>query len=92
MSQDRFPQNKLTPPIAAKKPQSLILHNDERVDNYYWLREKENPEVITYLEAENSYTQAMMQHTEVLQEKLYKEILARIQETDLSVPYRKDEY
>lgn len=92
MSQDRLPQNKLTPPIAAKKPQLLILHNDERVDNYYWLREKENPEVITYLEAENSYTQAMMQHTEVLQEKLYKEILARIQETDLSVPDRKDEY
>ncbi|MBE9017391.1 oligopeptidase B [Chroococcidiopsis sp. CCALA 051] len=92
MSQDRLPQNKLTPPIAAKKPQSLILHNDERVDNYYWLREKENSEVIAYLEAENSYTQTMMQHTEVLQEKLYKEMLDRIQETDLSVPYRKDEY
>ncbi|MDV2992180.1 MAG: Dipeptidyl aminopeptidase BI [Chroococcidiopsis sp. SAG 2025] len=92
MSQDRLLKYKLTPPIAAKKPQSLILHNDERVDNYYWLREKENPEVIAYLEAENSYTQAMMQHTEDLQEKLYKEMLARIQETDLSVPYRKDEY
>jgi oligopeptidase B len=92
MDRDRLLQNKLTPPIAAKKPQSLILHNDERVDNYYWFREKENPEVIAYLEAENSYTQAMMQHTKVLQEQLYQEMLARIQETDLSVPYRKDEY
>jgi len=92
MNQDRLLQNKLTPPIAAKKPQSLILHNDERVDNYYWLREKENPEVTAYLEAENSHTQIMMQHTEVLQEKLYNEMLTRIQETDLSVPYRKDEY
>lgn len=80
------------PPVAPKHPKVLSLHGDDRTDDYYWMRDRTNPDTIAYLEAENAYTQAIMQHTESLQEQLYKEILGRIKETDLSVPYRKDEY
>ncbi|HEY9642378.1 MAG TPA: S9 family peptidase [Coleofasciculaceae cyanobacterium] len=84
--------NNPTPPIAAKRPHVHVLHEDERVDPYFWMRDRDHPEVIAYLEAENAYTKAMMQHTESLQKALYDEILGRIQETDLSVPYRKGDY
>ncbi len=77
------------PPAAKKVPRESILHGDTRVDDYFWLREKEDPEVIAYLEAENAYTEAAMAPTKALQESLYEEILGRIKETDLSVPYRK---
>lgn len=80
------------PPVAPKRPEVLELHGDRRIDDYYWLRDRDNPEVIDYLKAENAYTEAMMQHTEAMQTALYREILGRIQETDLSVPYRKDNY
>ncbi|MCD8488001.1 MAG: S9 family peptidase [Desertifilum sp.] len=80
------------PPVAPQEPKVLSLHGDERIDPYYWMRDRDRQEVVAYLEAENEYTKAMMQHTERLQEQLYQEILGRIQETDLSVPYRKDEY
>ncbi len=76
------------PPVAKRVPRTTVIHGDTRVDNYYWLREKTNPEVISYLEAENAYTQAVLKPTEPLQEALYKEILGRIKQTDLSVPYR----
>ncbi|MBD2340823.1 S9 family peptidase [Calothrix sp. FACHB-156] len=92
MSQNNFLQNLTKPPVADKHPEVLELHGDRRIDNYFWLRDVDNPQVIAYLEAENSYTAAMMQHTEALQTKLYNEMLARIKETDLSVPYRKDDY
>jgi len=93
MNQDRPLQTTVIPPVAEKHPQVLILHGDERVDNYFWLRDQHsNPQVIAYLEAENAYTSATMQHTEALQTKLYEEMLSRIKETDLSVPYRKDDY
>ncbi len=65
-----------------------ILHGDRRVDHYAWLRQKENPEVIAYLEAENAYTDAILRPTESFQEALYQEMLGRILQTDLSVPYR----
>jgi oligopeptidase B len=65
-----------------------LLHGDARVDNYFWLRDKSNPEVIAYLEAENAWTAAGMRHTEPLQQRLYQEMLGRVRETDLSVPYR----
>ncbi len=81
-----------SPPIAALHPEVLTAHDDVRVDEYYWLRDREQPEVMAYLEAENAYTAAQMQHTEGLQAALYDEILGRIQETDLSVPYRKGEF
>lgn len=80
------------PPIAQKRSHSLEKHGDVRIDDYYWLRDRENPEVIAYLEAENAYTEAGMRHTEGSQKALYDEILARIQETDLSVPYRKGDF
>jgi len=75
------------PPIAQKKPHELSNHGITRIDYYYWLNDRENPEVIKYLEAENDYTSAMMKDTEKLQEKLYSEIVGRIKQTDESVPY-----
>ena len=81
-----------TPPAAAIVPKVDTLHGQVRVDNYFWLREKENPAVTAYLEAENAYTAARTGHLGGLQERLYSEMLGRIQETDLSVPYRRGEY
>ena len=76
------------PPVAAQRPVTTTLHGDTRVDDYAWLRDKNDPEVITHLEAENAYTRAMMTHTERLQKTLYDEMLGRIKQTDLTVPYR----
>ena len=76
----------LAAPIAAAKPKELTIHGHTRTDNYYWLRDKENEEVIDYIKAENSYTEAEMVHTEALQKRLYEEMVGRIQETDNSVP------
>src|SRR5438445_2111529 len=78
----------LEPPVARREPVEHVLHDDRRVDDYAWLRHKENPEVIAYLQAENAYTDAILKPTEPLQEKLYQEMLGRILQTDLSVPYR----
>ena len=82
----------LTPPTAAKNPQQLVKHGDKRIDPYYWLNQSDNSEVIDYLNAENNYTEKKMQHTQKLQQSLYDEILSRIKETDLSVPYRLKDY
>src|SRR5260370_30976655 len=76
------------PPVAGRDPVERVLHGDRRADHYAWLRHKENPEVIDYLKAENAYTHAVLKPTEAFQEKLYQEMLGRIQQTDLSVPYR----
>jgi oligopeptidase B len=78
----------LSPPLARREPVETIVHGDRRVDHYAWLRRKENPEVIAYLEAENAYTDAILRPTETFQETLYQEMLGRILQTDLSVPYR----
>lgn len=80
------------PPVAKIIPRQDTLHGDVRVDNYFWLRERDNPEVIEYLKAENAYTQAVMKHTDKLQEKLYEEMVSRIKETDLDVPEKIDDY
>jgi len=80
------------PPEAAKRPVELEAHGDVRVDNYYWLRERDNPEVIAYLEAENAYTDAVMASAAELQDELYEEIVGRIKQDDDSVPYKKEEY
>ena len=80
------------PPVARKTPRVETLHGDRRVDDYYWLREKSDPEVIGYLKAENAYTDAMVKGSEPFQESLYKEMLGRIKQTDLSVPYRMRGY
>jgi oligopeptidase B len=79
-------------PAARKTPIHSELHGEERIDDYFWLREKADPDVAAYLEAENAYADAVMKPTEPLQEALYKEMLARIQETDLSVPYKEGPY
>lgn len=80
------------PPVAKMVPKQIHTHGDVRVDDYFWLRERDNPDVIEYLEAENAYTESVMKHTEELQEKLYQELVRRIKETDLEVPERLDDY
>ncbi|MFD1613636.1 S9 family peptidase [Gelatiniphilus marinus] len=85
-------KNTIQPPIAKKIPQALQVHNDTRIDNYYWLNDKENPETIAYLNAENTYTKQMMQHTEGFQKDLFEEMKARIKEDDTSVPYKLNGY
>src|SRR5690625_5054474 len=80
------------PPVAARRPHVTEHFGHRRVDDYFWLRQRDNPEVIAYLEAENAYTEAVMAHTQPLQERLYQELLSRIKETDLSVPVRRDDY
>ena len=81
-----------TPPIAKKVPRLTEIHGVKLVDNYFWLRDKPNPEVRAYLEAENAYTDAVMKPTEPFQKKLYDEMLSRVKETDVEVPYKEGEY
>jgi oligopeptidase B len=76
------------PPVAAKKAHPTQIHGYTLEDNYFWLREKSNPEVVKYLEAENAYTDSVMAPTKAFQDALYSEILGRIKQTDLSVPTR----
>ena len=83
---------RIGPPLARRTPKGEVIHGERRVDEYFWLREKENPEVRAYLEAENAYADAWMKPTADLQERLYQEMLDRIQETDLSVPYPERGY
>lgn len=85
-------QQKVTPPVAKKISKELVTHGHLRVDDYYWMNERENPEVVDYLESENTYLQQMMKHTEPLQEKLYEEMRSRIKEADKSVPYLENGY
>jgi oligopeptidase B len=80
------------PPVAKKIPKELTIHGDTRIDDYYWLNERENPEVIVYLTEENEYKDAVMKHTEPFQKKLYDEIVGRIKKTDMSVPSKKSGY
>jgi oligopeptidase B len=82
--------NPLVAPVAAIKPHTVTSPNGAREDDYYWLRddERENPEVLGYLNAENAYTDAVLAHTKPLQEKLYGEMVGRIKQDDASVPYR----
>ena len=77
----------IKPPIAPKKSKTLEQHGDIRIDDYYWLNQRDNPEVIAYLEAENSYYKKMTAHTEKFQEELFTEMKSRIKEDDVSVPY-----
>ncbi|TNE70378.1 MAG: S9 family peptidase [Bacteroidetes bacterium] len=90
-------------PEAIKKPETLSVHGDDRIDNYFWMRlsdeqkeamtpDAQTQQVINYLEAENDYTKKQLSHTEKLQEQLYTEITARIKQDDSSVPYTKKGY
>jgi oligopeptidase B len=80
------------PPVAKKIPHETDINGRKLIDNYFWLREKSNPEVKAYLEAENAYTDAVMKPTEPFQQKLYGEMLSRVKETDVDVPYREGDY
>jgi oligopeptidase B len=79
-------------PVAKKIPKELTIHGHTRIDNYFWLNQREDTAVIEYLNEENSYREALMKSTEELQTKLYDEIVSRIKQTDMSVPYRLNGY
>ena len=79
-------------PKAKEIPYEMTIHGDTRVDEFYWLRDRENPEVIEYLNSENSYREKIMIGTEALQEHLYHEMVGRIKKDDSSVPYELDGY
>ena len=85
-------QNPAGEPLAKSVPFEMTTHGDTRVDEYYWMRDRENPEVIEYLNAENAYREKIMKATEPLQERLYEEIVSRIKKDDSSVPYELDGY
>lgn len=80
------------PPVAPTVDHREVRHGATVIDNYYWLREKSNPKVVAYLEAENAYTQAMTADLAPFQDALYKEMLGRLKQTDLTVPVRRGEY
>jgi oligopeptidase B len=80
------------PPVAKRIHTEMVIHGETLADDYAWLRDKPNPDVAAYLEAENAYADAILAPTKALQEALYAEMLARIKETDDSVPYREGDY
>lgn len=82
----------IQPPKAAKKTKKLSIHGDERIDPYYWLNDRENPEVLAYLDAENQYQKKVMAHLQDFEATLYQEIISRIKQTDMSVPYLYNGY
>ncbi len=85
-------QTDMKPPVAKKETKLTKIHGLELKDDYFWLRNKKNPEVIKYLEAENTYTEAAMKPHQPFVDNLYKEMLGRIKQTDLSVPYKLGEF
>jgi len=85
-------QTELAPPIAAIHHKETTIHGRTLVDDYAWLRERDNPEVTAYLEAENAYTAAVLEPTAELQKNLYAEMLSHIKETDVSVPFRDGQF
>src|SRR5436853_2334660 len=80
------------PPATEKKPHETKIHGETLVDNYFWLRDKKNPEVIAHLEAENAYTDAAMKGTEALQQKIYDEQISHIKQSELNLPRRRGDY
>lgn len=85
-------KQRLPSPSAKKIARKLVKHHDERIDNYYWLNDRENPEVIAYLEQENAYYEAVTADTNDLKEELFMEMKSRIKEDDSSVPYKYNGY
>src|SRR4030095_13252916 len=80
--------NALRAPMTEKKTKTTKIHDDTMIDEYFWLREKSNPQVIAHLEAENTYSEAVIKPPAAWQDKLYKEMVGHIKETDVTVPYR----
>ncbi len=81
-----------TAPIAKKVRKELVIHNDLRLDEYYWMNDREDPEVIAHLEKENAYYEKLTAHTKDFQNVLFEEMKGRIKEDDSSVPYKKNGY
>jgi oligopeptidase B len=79
-------------PIAPKQPKEIAQHGQIRVDNYFWIRYREDPEVLKYLHAEQDYLEEIMQHTQPLQDQLFQEMKGRIKEDDASAPEKEGEY
>jgi oligopeptidase B len=79
-------------PKAPRKPKVVGLHGDKLEDPYFWLREKESPEVLAHLKAENAYTAAVMAPFQPFEDSLYREMLGRIKQTDVSAPYPQRGY
>ena len=92
MSCDQEKDANMKAPIAKKVKKEFVEFGNTRVDNYYWLNDREDNEVISYLEAENAYTKEVMKGTKELQDKLFDEIVGRIKQTDMSVPYQLNGY
>ncbi|MGH7720503.1 MAG: S9 family peptidase [Gemmatimonadaceae bacterium] len=84
--------NAATPPRAEKRPYVLAIHGDTIADDYFWLRQKTDPAVRAFLEAENAYAEGMLAPIQPLREQLYNEMLSRIKQTDLTVPYRDGDF
>lgn len=82
----------INPPIAKKIPHHLEIHEDVRVDDYFWMKDRTHPEVISYLKEENAYYESQTQHTKGFQDDLFKEMKSRIKEDDSSVPYKYNGY
>jgi len=82
----------VAPPTADKQPKTITVHGDSRVDDYFWLREKTNPKVMSYLHAEDAYADALMKPTAALQDALFKEMVGHIMEDDDTAPYRRGDY
>lgn len=82
----------LTFPIAPKRPREITQHGQTRLDNYFWMRYREDPEVLKYLHPEQDYLEEIMQHTKPLQEELFQEMKGRIKEDDASAPELEGEY
>jgi oligopeptidase B len=78
--------------VAARRPTQITCHGDKRTDDYFWLQEKDAPEVLEYLRAERAYAEAVTAPLESLREGLYEEIVGRLKETDVTVPYRKGKW
>ena len=91
-AQSNSDSNTPQPPMTEKKTKTTKIHDDTMIDDYFWLRDKTNPQVVAHLEAENTYAEAMMKPTTALQDKLYKEMVGHIKETDVTVPYRWGNY
>lgn len=87
-----MPSVKPPAPAASRRPHPLLLHGEQLQDDYFWLRERDDAAVRAYLEAENRYAEALLAPLQPLQETLYREMLGRIKQTDVSAPYRNGEY
>ena len=91
-TEDKNNMDKIQPPVCEIIPQELSIHNHTRIDNYFWLNDRENQKTIDYLNAENQYTKDNLKNTEELQKQLFGEMKSRIKEDDQSVPYFKNGY